>query len=419
MLKKSIKHIVNKISSNKKVAENYFFMTAIQVINSAFGILIYPYVIRVLGAGSYGLYVFALSVTTYFIGFISFGFNFPALKAIIANKDNIEEKNKIISSVFTAKSYLGLASAAVFSILLFTVPVMSGNKFIFTICFTQILSEMLFPTWYFQGMQQMKLVTYIQLSFRIISLPFIFFLIKSPSDIWIYAIISSATVVSGGISAVILLRLKENIKYRFESFQSLTNYFKDGLPFFWSSVTGIIKQESVTIIIGSFFSMRDVAFYDLANKIITIPRLLTTSINGALFPKVMENVQKSIIKKIIKYEILIGISVIAGVIIFGYWIILLLGGNQMTNSYPLAIILSITILVWLLVGCYISFIFVPENKYYFVTQNQLVALAIFITFCIPGVLLFHNILAVVSSLTISGLAEIIYCNYLIKKYKLL
>ena len=193
----NIKGLKEIFSNNKKVAENYFFMTAIQVINSAFGILIYPYVIRVLGAGSYGLYVFALSVTTYFIGFITFGFNFPALKAIIANKDNLEEKNKIVSSVFTAKSYLGLASTFVFSILLFTVPIMSGNKFIFAICFTQILGEMLFPTWYFQGMQKMKLVTYIQLSFRVISLPLIFFLIKSPADIWIYAIISSFTVISG------------------------------------------------------------------------------------------------------------------------------------------------------------------------------------------------------------------------------
>ena len=213
--------------------------------------------------------------------------------------------------------------------------------------------------------------------------------------------------------------MKENIKYRLVSIKSLKNYFNDGLPFFWSSVTGIIKQESVTIIIGSFFGMRDVAFYDLANKIIIIPRLLTTSINSALFPKIMENVQKSVIKKIIKYETLIGFAVIVGVIILGYWIILLLGGIQMVGSYPIAIILSITVLVWLVVGCYINFIFVPENKYYFVTRNQLVALVTFIVFCIPGVLLFHNILIVVSSLTLSGLAEIVYCNYLIKKHKLL
>jgi PST family polysaccharide transporter len=125
------------------------------------------------------------------------------------------------------------------------------------------------------------------------------------------------------------------------------------------------------------------------------------------------------VKKVIKWETLIGITVISGVVIFGRWIILLLGGSLMLDSYPLAIVLSVTVLVWLVVGSYISFIFVPNNRYYFVTQNQFVAFGTFFMFCIPGVLIFHNIFVVVIALSLSGLCEIIYCNYLINKHKLL
>ena len=81
-MKRTVEKIKNKVISNALVVENYFFMTAIQLINSLFGIAIYPYLIRVLGADSYGLYAFALSVTSYFTSFISFGFNFPGVKAI-------------------------------------------------------------------------------------------------------------------------------------------------------------------------------------------------------------------------------------------------------------------------------------------------------------------------------------------------
>ena len=296
---------------------------------------------------------------------------------------------------------------------------MHNNKLIFVICFVQVIGEIFFPVWYFQAMQKMKLVTYIQLSFRILSLPFIFLLIKTPNDILTYSIITTLIVIMGGISAIVLLRYKENVRFQLVTFSDLKIYFKDALPFFWSSVTGIIKQESVTIIIGLYFGMRDVAFYDLANKIIILPRLLTTSINGALFPKIMANNQKTVIKKIIKYETWIGLAVIAGIILFGYWIILFLGGSNMIEAYPLAIILSSTVLVWLVVGSYINFIFVPENKYYYVTRNQFVALTVFFVFCFPGVLLFHNILVVVASLTLSGFAEIAYCNLIIKKHNLL
>jgi len=419
MRKSSFQSIKSKISNNTKVIENYFFMTALQIINSLFGILIYPYLIRVLGAESYGLYVFALSVTSYFIGLISFGFSFPALKAIIENKDNQQVKNEIVSSVFTAKSYLAIISTIIFSVLLFTIPIMHDNWIIFGICFTQIIAEVLFPVWYFQGVQKMRIVTFIQLGFRILSLPFIFLFIKTSSDCWIYVLIATLSVISGGISSILFLKTKENITIRFMSIQSLKIYFRDAMPFFWSSSTGTIKQESVTIIIGAFFGMRDVALYDLANKIIILPRMLTMSINGALFPKIIENVQRTVVQKILRYETLIGFGVIAGVALFGRWIILILGGTAMLGSYPLAVILSVTVLVWLVVGCYISFVFVPTKRYYFVTRNQFVAFGSFFIFCIPGIFIFHNILVVVVALTLSGLSEIAYCNYLIKKHKLL
>ena len=58
--------IFNKLKSlfanNEKVVENYVFMTAMQIISSAFGILIYPYLIRVLGIEPYGSFVFAIAI---------------------------------------------------------------------------------------------------------------------------------------------------------------------------------------------------------------------------------------------------------------------------------------------------------------------------------------------------------------------
>jgi len=393
-------------------------MTALQIINALFGILIYPYLIRILGANSYGLYVFAFSVTTYFVSFISFGFNMPAVKLTVQNITNIQKKNEILSSIFTAKALLAAMSCLVFLVLLFTVPFLKLHKLVFLICFCQIFAEVLFPVWYFQAIQKMRIVTLIQLGFRFLSLPFIFLFIKKPDDYWMYALIATLSVLLSGISSVIYLKRNENIRYSFVSLNTLKSYFQDAMPFFWMNSTSTIKQESVTIIIGSFFGMRDVALFDLANKIILLPRMLTTSINGALFPKLIENIQKEVVKKIILYETLLGLGVMGGVVIFGRWIILILGGTAMLDSYPLAIILSATVLVWLVVGCYISFIFVPNNRYYFVTWNQFVAFGTFFLFCIVGMILFHTILTVVVALSLSGLSEIAYCNYLIKKHQL-
>ena len=63
-------------------------------MNSLFYLLIYPYLIRTLGAESYGLYVFAFSVSVYFVSLVQFGFDTPALKAISLNPDDKKEFDK-------------------------------------------------------------------------------------------------------------------------------------------------------------------------------------------------------------------------------------------------------------------------------------------------------------------------------------
>lgn len=393
-------------------------MTALQLLSSLFGILIYPYVIRTLGAESYGQYVFALSITTYFITFISFGFALPATKIIAQNKHNQAIKSDVVSSIFTAKLYLGILSAVVFSILLLTLPFMMQNRWIYIICFAQIIGEVLFPSWYFQGVQRMKVVTFIQLGFRILSLPFILLMIHTPTDCLVFVSINTLAVVLGGIAAIIILIRYEKLKLQLVSLKKLNLYFKDALPFFGSSAAGTLKQSSVSIIIGSVFGMRDLALYDLANKLIILPRMLTTSINGALFPKVIENINTSLVRKIIRYEIGIGILVSILIAASGYWVILLLAGSTMTQAYPLAMILSLTVLSWLVVGSYINFIFVPAGRYYLVTQNQIVAALSFFIYCIP-LFFVDNMIIVVTALTLSGLTEIVFCNIMIKKLKLL
>jgi PST family polysaccharide transporter len=413
------KKFISIFKNNGKVVENYFFMTALQLISSAFGILIYPYLIRMMGGESYGLYVYALAITSYFIGLISFGFNFPGVKAISENKTNVNIKSEIVSSILTSKIYLGGLSVFIFLILLFSIPFLRENKLIIVIVFTQVIAEILYPSWYFQGVQKMKIVTYIQLTLRILSVPFIFILVKSPNDVWVYALIASSTVIASSIFLFSYLIYTENLTIRFQQFNKTRTYFKDALPFFWSSTAGTIKQESVTIIIGAFFGMKDVALYDLANKLIMLPRMLTMSINSALFPKVIENVKSATVKKIIRYETLIGLAVVLFIVVFGYWLILLLGAKDMIAAYPLAIILSFTVLVWLVVGCYINFVFVPQRKYYFVTRNQIIALVSFFILVIPAIIWFNNIMLIVAALTISGFSEIVYSNYLIKKNKLL
>jgi polysaccharide transporter, PST family len=413
------KKVVSSISNNKTVIENYFFMTVLQVLNSLFYLIIYPFLIRTLGSESYGLYIFAMSIVTYFIIFVSFGFDMPAVKIIAENIDNKVVKSQTLSGVFSAKIYLELIATAIFTLLVVCIPALKANWMIYSFCFIQTISNIFFPQWYYQGIQKMKIITFIQLSFKILSLPLIFILIKSPKDLSTFVLITSSITLFAAICSHLLILWKEKIPIKLLSFSATKHWYKTSMPFFLTSSTSVIKEQSITVIIGIFLGMKDCAFYDLANKIVMVPRTLLMSMNAAIFPKIITNIKTKVVKKIVNYEAIIGISVFLLMLLFGKWIVLFMGGAAMVSSFPLAVILSITILSWLVVGAYSNFIFIPNNKNYFITKNQFVAFISFFIYTTIGLLCAKNALVLVISITLSGLTEILYCNYLIRKHKLL
>lgn len=402
---------------NATVAENYVFMTVLQALNMCFYLLVYPFLIRVLGVDSYGLYVYAAAVVALFVTFVSFGYDLPAAKRIAENVGDKNAMSQILSEVTTSKLLLEVFAMIVYFGLFLLLPKMQANPILFAIVFFQTITNIIFPQWYFQGVQRMRVVTYIQVAFKVLSLPFLFLFLHDAQDNWVYALIVTITAIAGGVVAWLIIVYKDGIKVRLVSLSAIQVSIRNALPFFLSNTTGVIKEQGVVLLIGQFLGMNDVAIYDLANKIILIPRTLFSKLNDALFPKMMAQQNESRRRKILIGEIVIGLASIALIAIFGYWAVLLLGGASMMSSYAVSVILSVTILTWLVVGALIYFYIIPSGKAFYITVNQLVALLTTFVFAGVGLFFTHSVYLLAVSLALSGLIEILFCSIVVR-YKL-
>lgn len=410
--------IFDKIKPHKKIAENYFFMTFLQGANIIIALLLYPYLIRVLGKEAYGTYIFALSNIQFFNIVIAFGFEMPVQKKIAMHKDNLEIKSQTLSEVFTARICLFLVCGIVFFSLFF-IPFVQKNALLYVIVFSTTLATVLFPVIYFQALQKTKHTAYINIITRLLTIPLIFIFIHSPSDLLKYALIVSALPLLGALYAFFYIQYVDKIKIQWISLRKLKPVFGEALPFFWTNMLEKLKQESVTFIVGAFLGMSSVALWDLAHKIVSIPRIITGSINDAIFPGVINNLTKEKVRKILRFNTKIGLATTICIALCSYWAVLVLGGKTMLAAYPLVIILSTTIYATLLVACFLNFVFVPQNKYYFTTKNQLVSLLSFLILAAIGIVFFQNVVFFVVAFTVSCWVEILYCRYVITKHKLL
>ena len=401
--------------NNKKIAENYFFMTLLLVLNSFFGLLIYPYLIRTLGAESYGVYIFASTVVNYFICFIGFGFDMYGVRLIAENPFSIKKKSNVLSIIFTTKLYLEIVSIILAILVRFGFPILRTYFWVYIVCFANTLLNIFFPTWYFQGVQKMRVVSYIQLIFKLLSLPFIFIFIKKPDDILLFAIIMTASSLLGALYAFIHLLVFERLKISLVPIKHTFVYIKESQYFFYTNFLNMMKIQTINLIIGTRYSMTDLALYDLANRIVSIPLMLITNINSALFPKVVSNFNVPLIKKILMTERIIGILAVLTVVVFGKIAIQILGGEAMEGSYWIAVILSFTIFAFLQTSCYIGLILIPNRKDSYVLKDLILSFTTLFTLIVLGMLLSKNILVLPLAFSLAALAELLYLRNVSKK----
>lgn len=401
--------------NNKKIAENYFFMTLLLVLNSFFGLLIYPYLIRTLGAESYGIYIFASTIVNYFICFIGFGFDMYGVRLIAENPFSIKKKSNVLSIIFTTKLYLEIVSIILAVLVSFVFPILRTYFWVYIVCFANTLLNVFFPTWYFQGVQKMRVVSYIQLIFKLLSLPFIFIFIKKPDDILLFAIIMTASSLLGALYAFIHLLVFEKLKISLVPIKHTLVYIKESQYFFYTNFLNMMKIQTINLIIGTRYSMTDLALYDLANRIVSIPLMLITNINSALFPKVVSNFNVPLIKKILMTERIIGILAVLTVVVFGKIAIQILGGEAMEGSYWIAVILSFTIFAFLQTSCYIGLILIPNRKDSYVLKDLILSFTTLFTLIVLGMLLSKNILVLPLAFSLAALAELLYLRNVSKK----
>lgn len=190
------------------------------------------------------------------------------------------------------------------------------------------LNEILFPTWFFQGIEEMKYITFINLGIRVLFIGMIFIFIKSPNDYLFFPLLNGIGSLLAGVVSFSLLYKKYKLQLIRVPLRTLIEYIKSSYHLFISNVSIQIYVNANKIIIGHFLGMREVTYYDLAEKITNIGKVPQSMISQVLYPKVSLEKDRSFLRKVLKITFLMNISLYLIVFIFSNQIVTYFGGNE-------------------------------------------------------------------------------------------
>ena len=278
----------------KRIFNNFISLSVVQGLSIFFPLFIFPYLLQVLGVEGFGVFTLIQTVIMYADLLVSFGFGLTATKHIAKNFSDKGKTNNIITTVYFIKIILFLIPLILFLIASIFIPYLRNHFVLILISCMYVLGNLLFPDWYFQGIQKMRNITIVAFVSKCISLLLIILFVKHRTDVG-YAImaISVGNFIAGLVGFFILIK-SISIKIKLAPRRYILSFFKES-GYVFSSIILVPLYSSVNIfILRAFTNPLMVGYYAIAEKIFSAVSMLTSIANRTFYPHLSQLYSKSV-----------------------------------------------------------------------------------------------------------------------------
>ncbi|MEB7713075.1 flippase [Kluyvera cryocrescens] len=305
---------------NNLLNRNIFYLSIVQGSNFLLPLITFPYLVRVLGPHNFGLLGFCQATMQYLVLLTDYGFNWTGTRLVATNKNNANKIDSIFWSILYAKIAFSIIALLILIVLCVFIEKYNSLWLIMLSLFPMVIGSIIYPIWFFQGLEKMRLVTICTVTSRLLIIPFIFVYVREPSDILNAALIQSLVYLVAGIMALIIIKRKGLVNEHCFNVNEIIKCITDSWYIFISTSAISLYTTSTAIILGFVSGPAAVGYFNAANTIRSAAQNLLTPITQALYPHISGLIvsdYKSALTIIRKSLRIVGfISFVGGVLLF-------------------------------------------------------------------------------------------------------
>lgn len=281
-----------------RLISNILSLSGLQFVNTIVPILLIPYLIKTLGIEGFGIIALCQAVVSYGVIFVDYGFNFTATKNIAQSDGNNVKLSSIVSRVLACKLVL-LSLFFVFSFAFFvTSDLLKNYMQVYAIFMIQVIGQMLMPTFLFQGMQNLKLISIITGTIKITSMLLIFVFVKNKNDLALVATFFSLGFLISGSLSLIYARKLYKVFFSCPSFLDLKQEFSDGFNVFLASIATTSYTTLLPLILSFHVYASDIGLFSAVQKLVNGLKGLLGPFSQAIFPAIGSTIRNDYQKAI-------------------------------------------------------------------------------------------------------------------------
>ncbi len=282
----ALQRIWGGLRARSQLLSNFSYMTLLESVVLLFPLLLYPYLTRVLGKYTYGWVIMAQVFAGYFTKFVDFGFRSVSARWISAYREHKPILGRILGSVLLFRLFLWCAALVVFSIIIFSVNRFRVHWLLFLMAYLQTFEILLYPQFFFQGIEKMKYISIIGIGTRTLAALSILFFVHSAGDDYIVPLSSGVAAVIAGVVSLVIIRCVERVNFLHFSPRVLRLLLVDAWTSFITDMVTLVKDKFNYFIVAASLGVEEVVIYDLGLKFLTLLTKPAGIITTVLFPRV-------------------------------------------------------------------------------------------------------------------------------------
>ena len=341
-----------------RVLHNVSSLSGLQVITYFFPLIILPYLFRVIGPEKFGLIAFAQAFVQYFMILTDYGFSVSATKEISLCLENKTKVCNVVSAVMTIKTLLAFFSLLILCVVIYFVPKFKNDWMVYALSFGVVIGNTLFPSWFFQGSENMKYTAKLNIIGEFVYAFGIFILIRRPNDFLLVPTITSLSALITGLLGQYILFARFDISFQFPKLKDLYQQLQAGWNVFISVLAINAYTTTRVFAVGLLTNNTLTGFYSIADKIANAVQTFPLyAFSQAIFPRLSRIFHKNkmkafkIMEQVQLITLIISLVFLPLIFILAPFIVKLVCGG----TYPAAI-LSLRFLL-------ISVFFISSNAF--------------------------------------------------------
>lgn len=265
----------------KSLTKNYIYNLIYQILILILPLITTPYLSRVLGPESIGIYSYTYSILSYFLLFGALGVALYGQREIAYVGEDKEKRKKVFWEIEICR----LVAVLITSIIYYLMFMQKGiYSLYYRIWFLELLAIGVDISWFFQGIEDFKRTVTRNVIVRIASVTLIFILVKSPTDLVKYITIYSVADLIGNLSLWFYLpRYFKGIKIKnINAFSHLPAIVLLFIPQIANQIYNILDK---TMIGKMIVDKSEVGYYEQGQKVIRVLLTIVTSLGVVMIPR--------------------------------------------------------------------------------------------------------------------------------------